>query len=196
MCGNGSIDADEECDGRNLGGASCESLNLSQGVLACTDVCTFDVSGCGTLCGNGSIDWNEQCDGTDLGGKTCESLGFDGGVLDCNADCTLNKINCYGYSSTTAPSTSTTTANSTTTTSTRCLCPALCIFGEGSEEAELLRYFRDSVMSNTPEGEALIKLYYQWSPVVVRAMDEDQAFKEWVTEAIENVLPLIQDALP
>ena len=47
-CGNGAIDADEECDGSELGGAVCADVNpaYSGGTLACGASCTFDASGC------------------------------------------------------------------------------------------------------------------------------------------------------
>jgi len=45
-CGNGLVDADEECDGTDLNGASCESLQLGTGTLACNE-CAYDTRGCG-----------------------------------------------------------------------------------------------------------------------------------------------------
>ena len=50
-CGNGAIDpafAAEQCDGTDLGGATCESIGRTSGALACTAGCTFDVAACGT----------------------------------------------------------------------------------------------------------------------------------------------------
>lgn len=46
QCGNGSIDAPEQCDGANLAGASCTSLGFPGGTLGCSAGCGFDVSGC------------------------------------------------------------------------------------------------------------------------------------------------------
>lgn len=46
MCGDGFIDAGEQCDGANLGGMTCSGLGHDQGTLACTASCTFDESGC------------------------------------------------------------------------------------------------------------------------------------------------------
>ncbi|MBW2183689.1 MAG: hypothetical protein JRF49_07470, partial [Deltaproteobacteria bacterium] len=43
----------------------------------------------------------------------------------------------------------------------------------------------------TPEGQSLIKLYYQWSPVIVKAMEKDEEFKEKVKEMIDGVLGLV-----
>lgn len=92
-CGNGFRDAAEECEGNDLGGATCESLGFGPGPLTCTATCLLDTSGCDT-CGNGVKDGDEQCDGADLGGATCESLGFPGGELSCTPSCFLNLINC------------------------------------------------------------------------------------------------------
>lgn len=43
-CGNGAIDAGEDCDG-TLNGATCVSLGFAGGVLSCGG-CTFDTGGC------------------------------------------------------------------------------------------------------------------------------------------------------
>ena len=47
-CGNGSIDSGEECDGTNLGGASCTSLGYSGGTLSCYGTCAFNETACTT----------------------------------------------------------------------------------------------------------------------------------------------------
>src|SRR5262249_8994911 len=47
-CGNGARDGSEQCDGTDLGGATCASLGFTpDGTLACTAGCGFDTSGCG-----------------------------------------------------------------------------------------------------------------------------------------------------
>jgi len=71
-------------------------------------------------------------------------------------------------------------------------CPLMAIYWEGSEEIAVLRYFRDSVLSQTTEGKKLIGLYYVWSPVIVKAMEEDEEFEAWVKEKIDSVLPMIE----
>jgi len=82
----------------------------------------------------------------------------------------------------------------TTTTTTTCTpCPCESLYGEYSSEADLLRYFRDNVLSRTKEGRQLINLYYQWSPMIAREMEEDDAFKEDVKEMIDGVLMLIAE---
>jgi hypothetical protein len=69
------------------------------------------------------------------------------------------------------------------------------LYGEYSEEVELLRYYRDNVLSHTPEGRELIKAYYQWSPIIVQAMEEDEDFKKEVKEIIDGFLPLLRNHL-
>jgi Protein of unknown function (DUF1566) len=47
-CGNGVVEAPEQCDGTALGGATCGTLGFNAfiGTLACTAGCGFDTSGC------------------------------------------------------------------------------------------------------------------------------------------------------
>lgn len=45
-CGNGILEPSEQCDGTDLGGLSCSSFNFTGGILACTMLCTFDISQC------------------------------------------------------------------------------------------------------------------------------------------------------
>ena len=72
-----------------------------------------------------------------------------------------------------------------------CFLPSF--YGEHSEEVELLRDFRDEVLSQSPVGQEIIELYYQWSPAIVRAMEADAEFKEDVKEMIDGVLELITE---
>ena len=45
-CDDGIIQEVEECDGNNLGGATCQSIGYEGGTLACSSDCAFDTSGC------------------------------------------------------------------------------------------------------------------------------------------------------
>jgi hypothetical protein len=107
-------------------------------------------------------------------------------------------IGAYEYgsgpgSTTTTVSGTTTTALSTTTTTVAGLCPTEKIYGEDAEETVLLRAFRDTVLSKTPEGQEIVKLYYQLSPVIIKAMENDEGFKEEVKEMIDGVLGLVEE---
>jgi hypothetical protein len=105
-------------------------------------------------------------------------------------------IGAYEYGSGTATTTTgpvtTTTILSTTTTTTEGTCPAEKIYGENSEETQLLRSFRDNILRQIPEGQELIRIYYLWSPTIVRTMEEDEAFKEDVQEMIDGVMHLLR----
>ncbi len=97
-CGDDIAQAGEECDGADLGGASCESLNLGGGELACDTSCRFVVRDCEeqAACGNDTAEYPEDCDGTDLFGLSCSDLGFSSGTLACTNQCTYDTAACEG----------------------------------------------------------------------------------------------------
>jgi hypothetical protein len=58
-CGDGALDAGEECDEHDLGGATCASFGYIGGELACLPSCHFDARACidrELLCANGLDD--------------------------------------------------------------------------------------------------------------------------------------------
>jgi hypothetical protein len=71
-------------------------------------------------------------------------------------------------------------------------CPIIAIYGKHSDETELFRNFRDTVLSKTREGRELTKLYYLWSPALAKAMEEDKEFKEEVNATLEALLPMLR----
>ncbi len=100
-CGNGQLQSElgEDCDGTELGEATCESAGFpGGGTLACDFDCSFDTSGCRLdPCGNGVLqpELGEDCDGAELGGATCASRGrFGGGTLGCTSDCAFDTGAC------------------------------------------------------------------------------------------------------
>jgi len=105
-CGDGYLQAagGEACDGYELGGATCMSLGLGGGTLACDVQCQLDTAGCEVSadCGDGIIQaqQGEDCDGQDLGGATCVSRGFSqgSGALGCNAACAFDEAACVPLS--------------------------------------------------------------------------------------------------
>ena len=82
---------------------------------------------------------------------------------------------------------------STTTTMRERLCLLEQIYDKDSEAVEFLRKFRDAVLTQTPEGKKLIKLYYQWSPVIIKTMREDEEFKEEVKEIVDEFMQMIEE---
>lgn len=72
-------------------------------------------------------------------------------------------------------------------------CPFGILYGIDSEEVELLRKYRDEVLRTTPVGQEIIRLYYLWSPAIVKVMEEDEAFREELKETIDWILPMIRE---
>jgi subtilisin family serine protease len=70
-------------------------------------------------------------------------------------------------------------------------CVAKAIYGEDSKEIEHLRMIRDHILSRTYEGRQLIKLYYQWSPIIVELIEADSEFKQKIKELIDSTIPII-----
>ncbi len=99
QCGDAVIqDTFEDCDGANLNGQTCETLEQYPGTLACTETCGFELTGCGGSCGDGVIQetFGEACDGAALNGQTCETQGLYPGALTCSEICGLDLTGCGG----------------------------------------------------------------------------------------------------
>ena len=117
-------------------------------------------------------------------GETCDLVVFHQGNLNYEpAGASCLDMGCHNVD---CSDVTITTSTSDTT------CPSIEIYGEDSQEVTLLRALRDNLLSQTAEGQELIKLYYQWSPVIVRTMETDEAFKEEIKNMIDKLLPLIE----
>lgn len=86
-CGNGQLDADEDCDGNEFAG-SCEDFGFDGGELTCNANCNVNTQLC-FKCGNNQVEGDEACDGSNLGAETCKTLvpASIGGDLACTDDC-------------------------------------------------------------------------------------------------------------
>lgn len=152
----------EDCHENSLGGGSVASVNC----LSCHP--------------GGVPDTNaEQCDLIEFHEDNPDYMPSGDSCL--SADCHIN--DCNG-------TTTITTTTPITTTEPSGLCPSQEIYGEDSEEVQILRYFRDNVLSQTKEGQEVIKMYYQWSPVITMAIRKDKALKAELKELIDEVLLL------
>lgn len=95
-CGNGVVDAGEQCDGANLNEQTCESQGFDGGTLSCNEDCQFDTSGCTTIT---KVGVGEPC----TSNAECESdlcltevlHGFPSGycVAPCNGDASCDDAN-------------------------------------------------------------------------------------------------------
>jgi cysteine-rich repeat protein len=110
-CGDGEINAGEQCDGSNLAGHTCRTIGeFDKGELRCypkghEKECQFDISDCqyDLVCGDGRYDPGEKCDrGRIFEEETCLTLGpeyggpYDGGPLKCDTlTCDYDIRGCY-----------------------------------------------------------------------------------------------------
>lgn len=69
-CGNGTKEAGEECDGADLGGASCEA----GGSVTCSGACTLDRSGCRLSCEPPAFECGSGC--APGGADCCGAIGY------------------------------------------------------------------------------------------------------------------------
>ncbi len=91
-------------------------------------------------------------------------------------------------STTTQNNDTTTSITSSTTTGRIPPCLVETIYGEDSEEVVILRYVRDKVLINTPEGREVIKLYYAWNPFIVRMIEKDPELQYELRQTIDELL--------
>jgi hypothetical protein len=50
-------------------------------------------------------------------------------------------------------------------------------------------------MSKTPEGQALIKLYYQWDALLAQVIGDNEGIREEVKELIDEILPVFEEMI-
>ena len=53
--------------------------------------------------------------------------------------------------------------------------------------------FKTTILSKSQEGQALIDLYHKWSPIIVRAVEGDEEFKQEVKDIVDEVLELMRE---
>jgi hypothetical protein len=70
-------------------------------------------------------------------------------------------------------------------------CIAEQLYGNHSRVTEFLRKYRDTVLRQTPGGRKIIALYYQWSPVLVKAMQQDKDVEANIRKMIDGFLMLV-----
>lgn len=103
ICGNGTRETGEQCDGTDLGSFTCTGLGFSSGTLACSGDCHFDTRGCvaSPVCGNGVLEIGEECDRGAANSDTvpdacrtdCKRAHCDDGVIDSFEDCEGRNLN-------------------------------------------------------------------------------------------------------
>lgn len=153
----------------------------------------FAVGDEGVILHHDGVEWSEMDSGisTNLNGvwgtsgNNIFAVGDNGMILHYDGSDTPTTI-------ITTTTTSVPELSTTTTSSDGENCPLENIYGENSTGIELLRYLRDNVLSKSPAGQEIIRLYYEWNPMIVKMMGEDEAFKKEVKEMIDGILSLIR----
>lgn len=85
-CGDGIKAPMEDCDGEDIGDATCESLGFYGGDLSCTSDCKILIRDCGR-CFDGIIQESEVCDLFNSGEFSCADEEKFGGPYICENDC-------------------------------------------------------------------------------------------------------------
>ncbi len=81
VCGNGTVEGGESCDGANLNGQSCASQGFGAGTLACAVGCaSFNVAGCG----GPTVDCCAAHSTTGCGNPGCENAICSADPFCCN----------------------------------------------------------------------------------------------------------------
>jgi hypothetical protein len=96
-----------------------------------------------------------------------------------------------GEDTTTTSSTTSSLPSTTTTATPPCLAEFLS--GEESEEAALLRNIRDTILKSTPEGQELIKAYYTWNRLLIKAIENDPGLKETLKTVLDQTVGIITE---
>ncbi len=65
MCGDGLVEGVEQCEGTNVGGATCVTAGYASGTVACDAAnCKLDATGCSMgTCNGAQLEYGEDCDG-------------------------------------------------------------------------------------------------------------------------------------
>lgn len=105
----------------------------------------------------------------------------------------LESIDLSGIMELYGPAVVTLSSSTTTTTIHSGLCAVEAIYGEISGETELLKEYRDNVLSKTPEGRDIIENYYKFSPMLTRLLEQMPLLKYRAKTFIDGMLPGIRN---
>jgi len=70
------------------------------------------------------------------------------------------------------------------------LCPAEIVYGEDAAEVAALRWYRDTILSKTPEGREVIQLYYELSPAIAGVLQGNEKLTLAIKALADSLLPL------
>jgi|GEM_PF-1730110 len=119
----------------------------------------------------------------------CLEIGFgEGKVFDCSEDSACMSAIEFGWIYT-----NDWTGSGCSLKESSDLCPAEYLLGPQSPELDILRQYRDEVLSKTPEGREIIRRYYKLSPAIIQAMEENEKVRELMQEMVDGLLLVLTD---
>jgi hypothetical protein len=71
-------------------------------------------------------------------------------------------------------------------------CAAEKALEDDPESLTLLRQFRDEVLAKSAKGKAIIKLYYEKSPLIVELLEKNPEFKDKCRATLKSIIPSIR----
>jgi hypothetical protein len=69
------------------------------------------------------------------------------------------------------------------------------LYGTHSDNTQLLRCLRGSLLEKSKEGREIIRLYNQYNSLIISVMEEDPEFKNQVKCIIDEWIPIIKQIL-
>jgi len=194
----------EECDrayGQLYGkGAITDNMLCAGDALGEQDACQGDSGGPlivqdgGDWTLAGVVSWGEGCAEEGFYGVYSRVSSFENFIYS-HVPQPATTTTTVPSTTTTVPPTTTTTMPGTTTTTIDeddDLCLAELLYGKDEDETNLLRAYRDSVLSTTPEGQDIIRMYYEWSPGIRDWVKQDEQLRKDMRTVFDSAVPLIK----
>jgi len=69
------------------------------------------------------------------------------------------------------------------------------LYGTHTEQTNLFRCLRDSLLVKSKEGQEIIHLYYQYNDLLIAVIKEDPDFKNQAKDIIDELIPFIRRLL-
>jgi len=150
----------------------------------------YDTQKTGGVFNDNLIQMNTEVGGTGVHLLTDEQLTIFANYIISN----YFQASTTSVNPTTSTTSSTTTVEPTTTTTVPAnQCAAETIYGRDSEETELLREYRDKVLSKSAKGRQMIKTYYELSPAVVEVLQKNDAARASARRILDSLMPAIRE---
>jgi len=67
-------------------------------------------------------------------------------------------------------------------------CAASVALDNDQDKLDILRRYRDEVLVKTPDGQETIRLYYEWSPLLVEVIEDNEGLRQQVGYLCETII--------